>query len=344
VSDPIVGAEVVLDSSVNSPAAAGVTVAVRTPRSILLEADLQVVDTSGYGRFVRAALRHRPPAMSVDEEIDEAVAAAREADVVVVIVGTNDEVESEGWDRTSLSLPGRQDVLVERVLAARPDAIVVVNAGAPVLLPWLERAQTVLWTWFPGQECGDALADVLLGRTEPSGRLPWTLPAAAADVPVPDAIPDARGDLVYAEGLHVGYRAWERSGRTPAAPFGHGLGWTDWTYDSVSATPSPDGGLDLAVALTNIGPRAGHEVVQAYLEGPGTDPDRPVRWLAGFAVAHVPAAASAVVEVHVPQRAFESWDVDQHGWVTSPGPYRIRLGRSVRDLRLDLDVDPPLHP
>jgi len=343
-SDVVVGAEVVLDSSVNSPAAAGRAIPVGPARSVLLEADLQVVNTQGYGNFVRAALRHRIPGPSVDDEIAEAVTAARAADLVVVVVGTNDEVESEGWDRTSLALPGRQDELVERVIAANPDAIVVVNAGAPVVLPWLDRARTVLWSWFPGQECGHALADVLLGFTEPSGRLPWTLPAAEADVPVPDAIPDAKGRLDYHEGLHVGYRSWERSGRTPAAAFGHGLGWTDWAYDRVHAAPGSDGGVDLAVAIRNTGPRAGREVVQVYLEDPRTGPERPVRWLAGFAVVAAPAGQATTAHVQIPRRAFEIWDTDARGWVLPAASYRVRVGRSIRDLRLDLDVDPLHHP
>ncbi|HEY3438508.1 MAG TPA: glycoside hydrolase family 3 N-terminal domain-containing protein, partial [Actinotalea sp.] len=154
-----VGAEVVLDSSVNSPDDVGLVVSVEEPRDVVLEATVQNIVTDGYGSFARAALRHRPAGPTVADEIDAAVAAAAAADVVVVVVGTNDEVESEGWDRTSLALPGRQDELVARVLDVAPDAVVVVNAGAPLVLPWLDRARTVLWTWFPGQECGAALAD-----------------------------------------------------------------------------------------------------------------------------------------------------------------------------------------
>jgi len=333
-----VGAEVVLDSSVNSPDDRGLLVDVDQPRSVLLDATVQNVLTDGYGSFARAALRHRPPEPSVDEEIAEAVEVAAAADAVVVVVGTNDEVESEGWDRTSLALPGRQDELVERVLDVAPDAVVVVNAGAPLVLPWLARARTVLWTWFPGQEAGNALADVLTGVTEPSGRLPWTLPAAEADVPVPGAQPGADDRVDYHEGLHVGYRSWELLDRTPAAPFGHGLGWTTWEYDALTCEDAADGGLRLTVTVRNTGSRAGHEVIQAYLEGPAGGPERPVRWLAGFAVAHVKAGADAAVHVDVPLRALQVWDVEEHGWTIPAGTYRLRVGRSVRDLRLSKEV------
>lgn len=336
------GPEVVLDSSVNSPDAHGVRVQVAEPRDVVLSAELRVVHGEGYGTFVRGALRHRAPGPGVDEEIAEAVEAARAADLVVVVVGTNDEVESEGWDRTSLALPGRQDELVERVLDVAPDAVVVVNAGAPVLLPWLTRARTVLWTWFPGQECGDALADVLLGRTEPAGRLPWTLPASADDVPVPDAVPDAAGVVAYTEGLHVGYRAWERSGATPAAPFGFGLGWTTWRYDDGHQVLAADAdAVRLEVDVTNTGPRRGTETVQVYLEADPVDGlDRPVRWLAGFTTVSAGPGERVAVSVRLPRRTFEVWDVRRARWTTPPTRYRARVGRSVRDLPLTVEVVP----
>ncbi len=341
-----IGADVLLDGGLGSPAAVGRSAIVLAPRSVRVEARLQLVAAEGLGRVARAALRHRPPGPTLEEEIAAAVAAAEAADLAVVIVGTNEEVESEGFDRTALSLPGRQDELVERVLAARPDAVVVVNAGAPVLLPWLPRARTVLWGWLGGQEWGHALADVLLGRTEPAGRLPWTLPASLFDVPVPMAIPGHDGVIAYLEGLHVGYRSWEMSGRTPAAPFGHGLGWTDWAYDGLAGEESDDGALALSVRVRNVGPRFGREVVQAYLEAAdaGSDeseaagPERPVRWLAGFAVVAAEPGAAVHATIVVPRRAFEVWDVDAQTWVVPPGHYRIRVGRSVRDLRLAVDV------
>ncbi|MGA5138413.1 glycoside hydrolase family 3 C-terminal domain-containing protein [Streptomyces azureus] len=282
-------------------------------RRLALALDLTVVDAGGYGRFVTAQLRHAPPGATPYEEIAEAVAAAQAADVAVVVVGTNEEVESEGWDRTALDLPGHQNDLVRKVIAANPRTIVVVNAGAPVLLPWADEAPVLLWAWLPGQEAGHALADVLLGRTEPSGRLPWTLPARTEDVSVPDARP-RDGIVDYSEGVHVGHRAWDRAGLVPAFPFGHGLGWTRWTYESVTLSPSPvsatlpspagGDGLNLTVALTNTGPRAGREVVQVYLEPPQDGSDRPVRLLAGFAAVQAEAGARVTAEVHVPARAF----------------------------------------
>lgn len=338
------GVEVILDSSINNPPGTAALVHVDEPRTVSIVSTHLVTRAAGYGNVVRAEVRHRPPGPSAEDEIVAAVAAARAAELTVVVVGTNEEVESEGWDRTSLSLPGRQDELVERVLDADPDAVVVVNAGAPVLLPWLERARTVLWVWFPGQEAGHSIADVVAGSAEASGRLPWTLPADEADVPVPHAVP-VDGVVEYADGVDVGYRAWERSGRTPAAPFGHGLGWTTWTYDAVSApTVTPEGDVLVTATITNTGTRTGRETVQVYVEAPPTgeshDPraDRPVRWLGGFAVVDVAPGSTAHVPLTVPRRQLETWDTATDSWVLPAGEYRLRVGRSVRDLHLDTAV------
>ena len=151
--------------------------------------------------------------------------------------------------------------------------IVVVNAGMPVLLPWADQVAAVGYAWLPGQEMGTALADVLLGRAEPGGRLPVTIPAAEADCPVLHAVP-ADGRLDYREGLLIGYRGYDHAGTRPRFAFGHGLGYTTWAYESATAdapTAPADGDLGVTVVLRNTGPRTGREVVQAYVEpaGPG---------------------------------------------------------------------------
>ncbi|MGH8792162.1 MAG: beta-glucosidase family protein, partial [Stackebrandtia sp.] len=321
VGDKTAADDVVLDSSVNAPPSQDhpVEVEIDSPRDVYLVAELQIVESHGWGRFVRAVLRHAVPGPSVDDEIAAAEAAARKADVAVVVVGTSNEIESEGFDRVSLALPGRQDELVRRVQQTNPNTIVVVNAGAPVLLPWLDEVSTVVWSWFPGQECGHALADVLFGKTEPSGRLPWTLPARAEDVPTPHAIP-VEGVVDYEEGIHIGYRSYLKHGVAPAAPFGHGLGWTDWDY--LSAAVVDDGEQVLVdVAVRNTGPRRGSEVVQVYAEFSGDGPERPVRWLAGFGVVEADPGDETTARIRVDARRLQIWDADAHGWITPPGRY-----------------------
>lgn len=172
----------------------------------------------------------------------------------MVFVGTTPGSESEGRDRTGLVLPGRQDDLVRAVAAANPRTVVVVNAGGPVETPWRESVAAVLPMWFPGQEGGTGIADVLLGRSEPGGRLPTTWGAALHDVPV-TGTRFGDGVLAYAEGLHTGYRAWLRAGREPAYWFGHGLGCTTWAYEemTVPAAVSGDGSFTVAVRVRNTG-------------------------------------------------------------------------------------------
>ncbi len=189
------------------------------------------------------------------EEIARAVVLAQQADVAVVVVGTTEEVESEGFDRASLALPGAQDELVRAVAAVNPRTVVVVNAGAPVLLPWVDEVAAVLLAWFPGQEAGNALADVLVGAVEPGGRLPVTWPAVEDGLP---GVQPVDGLLPYEEGLLIGYRWYERVGRTAAFRFGHGLGYTDWEYLGMSTPVLTDAGdLALTVRVRNVGTRPG---------------------------------------------------------------------------------------
>ncbi|MFI6450890.1 glycoside hydrolase family 3 protein [Streptosporangium amethystogenes] len=280
--------------------------------------------------FVAFALGHADPSPGEDALIAEAVEAASAADVAIVVASTTPEVESEGFDRTGLALPGRQDELIAKVAEANPRTIVVVNAGSPVEMPWLERIPAVLLTWFPGQEAGSALAGVLFGDAEPSGRLPTTWPAHGPDAPVLEVTPTG-GELAYEEGVFVGYRAWERTGRVPAFWFGHGLGYTSWSYDSVAVT-----GKTVTVAVTNTGERPGREIVQFYLAPQDRDPGRPARALAGFSVVDAAPGETVVTTVYLPERAFQVWA--DRGWSTAPGDYTVEVGRSVADRRLSATV------
>ncbi|TJZ55667.1 glycosyl hydrolase [Streptomyces piniterrae] len=283
------------------------------------------------------ALGHSEPQRDPDAEIEEAVRAAAGADVAIVVVATTEEVESEGFDRTDLRLPGRQDELVTRVAAANPHTLVVVNSGSPVELPWRERVPAVLLSWFAGQEAGAALADVLLGTHEPGGRLPTTWPARLADAPVTRVTP-ADGELPYSEGLFIGYRAWQRPGTpAPAYAFGHGLGYTDWTYESLHATPG-----SVRIRLRNTGARPGREVVQIYLAprdaATGEAVERPARWLAGFAAVEAGPGETAETEIPLPDRAFEIWDEAAGRRRRIEGVYTVEAAHSIDDRRLATEI------
>ncbi|MFE3757881.1 beta-glucosidase [Nocardia tengchongensis] len=271
------------------------------------------------------------PRRSDDEEFAAAVELARTSDVAVVVVGTTEQIESEGFDRTTLRLPGRQDELVAAVAAANPRTVVVVNSGSPVEMPWRDDVAAVLLTWFPGQEFGSALADVLTGAAEPGGRLPTTWPKTIDDVPVLNTKPETDNALPYSEGIHIGYRAWLKSGVAPAYPFGHGLGYTTWELDGLTVS-----GRTATVTVRNTGARAGRQVVQAYLSRPDSAVDRPARWLAGFAVVEAGAGESVTATVELPKRSFEHWT--EQGWVVEPGSFTLHVGTSVSALPLTAEI------
>jgi beta-glucosidase len=280
------------------------------------------------------------PQMDDEALLQEAVKAAAAADVAVLVVGSADGAESEGYDKDTMALSGRQDELVRRVAAANPKTVVVVNSGMPVLMPWAADVAAVIQVWFPGQAFGEALADVLTGEREPGGRLPVSVPRAESDSPVLSALPVA-GELSYAEGLLVGYRGYDRTGSEPHFSFGHGLGYTDWTYESFAPSEgSIMAGQDLPLTVTvrNSGERAGREVVQVYLEALDDDPSRPLRVLAAFASVSGAPGERVDVRLTVPARSFARFDESQRSWAWQPGTYALHAGHSSRDLRLTSEV------
>jgi beta-glucosidase len=312
-----------------NPPARSVPVSVTTGQQVAIRIEYDIVQDETLGGVLAYQFGTEPSDDDPAVLIEAAVDAARGADVAVVVVGTNSKVESEGYDRSSLALPGHQDDLVRAVAAANPNTVVVVNAGSPVEMPWRNDVAAVLLTWFGGQEYGNALADVLTGAQEPGGRLPTTWPVAMADVPVLDVTP-VDGKVSYDEGVHVGYRAWLRTGTEPAYPFGHGLGYTTWSIEGVSATPTVREGDAVIVTATvaNTGDRAGKHVVQVYASRAESAVDRPVRWLVGFAPVRLDAGTSTEVSIEVPARAFAHWD---GSWQYESGTFTLHVGASVVD-------------
>ena len=266
-----------------------------------------------------------------DALIARAVASAAAADAVLLVVGTNSVVESEGYDRENLDLPGRQDELVAAVAAVNPRTVVVVNSGAPVLMPWRDDVAAVLIGWFGGQEFGTAIRDILFGDAEPGGRLTTTWPAALADVPVLDVTP-TNGALDYTESINIGYRAWLAAGTTPAFPFGAGLGYTTWSIDSAVRETGA-----VRVAVTNTGARAGKHVVQVYASRADSSIARPQRWLVGFAAVRLEAGASTELSIALEARSFANYD---GGWALESGEFTLHIGSAIDDTPLTLEYAP----
>ena len=260
--------------------------------------------------------------------------------------GLDGSWETEGYDRRSLSLPGRQDELVEAVASANPNTVVVLNAGSPVAMPWLDQVPAVLQAWYPGQEFGRALAALLFGDENPSGKLPTTFPRHIEDAPAFGNYPGVDDRVSYAEGLHVGHRHYDRHGIEPLFCFGHGLSYTTFSHGPprLSAPAMPgDGEVVVEVDVTNRGDRAGAEVVQLYLAHPSATVDRPVRALRGFARLVLAPGETSTARLTVGFRDLARWDVDAHGWRVDAGPVVVEVGPSSRDIRgrVEFEVTAP---
>jgi beta-glucosidase len=297
-----------------------------------------------------------------DDALDRAVDAAGAADAAIVIVGTSDLIESEGFDRSTLALPAGQDELVERIAAANPRTVVVVNSGGPVEMPWLDRVSAVVYAWFGGQELGSALADVLDGTTEPSGRMPFTVPRRIEDTPTFGNFPGEAGEVRYGEGLLIGHRWYDTRVIDVAVPFGHGGSYTTFEWSDIAIVEPSPGDFAVGVTVTNTGPRRGSDVVQVFVSPPADTPVfRPRRELKGFSKVHLDAGESRRVCIDLDWRAFAYWmpndsaavyheqvratpfasSVPSHvpsaGWTVHPGTYGVHLARSILDVDTTLE-------
>ena len=263
---------------------------------------------------------------------DDAVAAARTADAVVVLVGSSSTTEGEGYDRTSLDLPGDQNRLVEAVATANPRTVVVINAGAAMTMPWHDKVPAIVDMWMPGEGGAAALADILLGRVNPSGRLPVSFPARTED----DGVDLKPLKSRYAEGLQVGYRGASARGVSPLFGFGHGLAYTRFDYSALTAPRRVRGGAPVTVRLMlrNTGSRAGKEVVQLYVAPAVPIAGEAALQLRAFAKVAIPAGSSRQVVLTLDPRAFSFYDVDAGKWQVRPGAYKLMVGASSTDIRL----------
>ncbi len=280
-----------------------------------------------------AELRCAPPEPA--DAFERAVAAAAAAEVALVVVGLDNDWETEGRDRTSLDLPGRQVELIEAVAVVQPRTVVAVVAGSPVDLSWAGSVPGLLWCWLPGQEGGRAVADVLFGDADPGGRLPCTFPARMEDTPALLDTPPDPGVLRYQEGVFAGHRWYDVRGLDPAFPFGFGLSYTTFRVDAPTvATPTVEAGgtVEIAVDVANTGDRAGSEVVQVYVGDPAASVRRPVRELRAFAKVHLAPGESASTSHSLSMRHLAFWDPVTSAWVAEAGEYLVWAGTSSRSL------------
>jgi beta-glucosidase len=271
--------------------------------------------------------------------IAEAAELAATCDAAVVVIGAASISEGEGYDRTTLDLPGDQNALVEAVLAANPRTVVVLSNGAPYTLPWIDHVPAVLEAWLGGEAGPDAVARILLGEAEPSGRLPVTFPARLEDTPAHGFYP---GDetVTYGEGLNVGYRHFDAGSEPPLFPFGFGLTYTRFSYSDLEAPEEVKVGdvVPVRFTLKNVGERPGKETAQLYVRPRGPSVERPVKELKGFAKVELAPTQSRQVRIDLDARAFAFYDPEKRDWVAEPGAYDLLIGGSAADIELQTTV------
>ena len=283
--------------------------------------------------------------VSSGRDISRAVSIAKSVDVAVVMVGDS---ETEGHDH-SLVLAGNQDRLVEEVAAANANTIVVLKTGSAVLMPWVNKVKAILEAWYPGEEDGNAVAAILFGDVDPSGKLPLTFPKRLTDLPAntPEQYPGVDGVVHYSEGIFVGYRHYDEDNIEPLFPFGYGLSYTTFAYKNLAITPqrvsskSRSGpAIDVALDVTNTGDRAGKEVVELYLGLPSApDLPQPPEELKAFTKVSLRPGQTRRVHLELDRQSLRSWDSTVHGWTVLPGTYRVMVGSSSRDIRLHSRFD-----
>ncbi len=269
---------------------------------------------------------------------EEAVAAAGAADVVVLFLGVPAAEESEGFDREHIDLPEAQLELVDAVVAANPNVVVVLSNGGAVAIPFAQAVPAILEGWLLGQAGGSATADVLFGVVNPSGKLTETIPLRLEDTPAYGSFPGEHGHVRYGEGLLVGYRWYDEKSLEVAYPFGHGLSYTTFSYGEPTAEVLDDGNVRVTVPVTNTGSVAGREVVQVYTTLPGSSVQRPPRELKGFAVLALEPGETAVAETVLRRSELAYWDVRVDAWIVEGGEYGIEVGASSRDIRTRTSV------
>lgn len=268
----------------------------------------------------------------------DAAAAAAKADVAIVVIGRSSKIESEDFDLKTLDLPAGQDELIEAVVKANKRTIVIINAGGPVIMSkWIAQVPALVDMWYGGQEGGNAIADVLFGQANPSGRLPVSFVKEWKDSPAHGHYPGENLHVDYAEGIYVGYRYFDKKKIEPLFPFGYGLSYTKFDYSGMQisseglASGKP---VEVSIQVRNTGSRPGAEVAQLYLHYAGhSNTDRPVQELKGFQRVELAAGESKTVHFSVEPNALAYYDTAKKSWVTDPGEYDVLVGASSRDIR-----------
>ena len=270
---------------------------------------------------------------------DEALEVAKAADQVVLIVGTNSDWETEGNDRSDFNLPANQNHLIEEVLQVNPNTLVVLNTGSPVKMPWADRAEAILQTWFAGQEFGNAMVDIITGEINPSGRLPTSFPKNIEDTPAFNSYPGKDLQMNYEEKLLVGYRWYDKKDIKTLFPFGHGLSYTQFEYSDLEVEIQSKNKVSCKFSLQNTGLIAGAETAQCYVGYKTDDDSEPKKTLQGFSKIILNQGDKSKVEINLNSRNFSSWNEAKQNWEVRPGSYEIFIGSSAENIILQSTIN-----
>ncbi len=310
----------------------------------LVGSGVEVKYALGVGMEGEVPAKDTPEARAI--LLQEAVDAAAHADVAVVVVGRYDKIEHEGADLKTMDLPAGQDELIAAVERANPHTIVVLNAGNPVTMTrWIDKTSALVEMWYGGQEAGTALASILFGEANPSGKLPVSLPKEFKDSPAAANYPGENLHVNYAEGIYVGYRYYDTKNVEPQFPFGFGLSYTKFEYSDLKVTPlmlakgAGHSGAVVSLTVQNTGKRAGAEIVQLYVHDGHSTIDRPAHELKGFKRVELKPGESQTVGFTLGRDALSYWSPDKKAWVAEPGTFEIQVGASSRDIRLKAPLE-----
>ena len=270
---------------------------------------------------------------------DEALEVAKAADQVVLIVGTNSDWETEGNDRSDFNLPANQNHLIEEVLQVNPNTLVVLNTGSPVKMPWADRAEAILQTWFAGQEFGNAMVDIITGAINPSGRLPTSFPKNIEDTPAFNSYPGKDLQMNYEEKLLVGYRWYDKKDIKTLFPFGHGLSYTQFEYTDLEVEIQANNKVSCTFLIQNTGLIAGAETAQCYIGYKTDDHSEPKKTLQGFSKITLNQGDKSKVEINLNSRNFSSWNEAKQNWEVRPGSYEIFIGSSAENIILQSTIN-----
>lgn len=265
----------------------------------------------------------------------QAIEAAKDADAVIFVGGLNHDMDTEGFDRFDMKLPYEQDILIEELLEVRPDMIVTLIGGSPVEMPWRNKAQTILWSYYAGMETGNAFAKIIFGNVNPSGKLAETFPAKYEECATGQNGQFGKwGSIKLEEGLYVGYRHFDRQRIAPAFCFGHGLSYTSFEYSGLSMKAEKGRNVKLSFTVKNTGKKAGAEIAQVYIAPIAPKVDRPVKELKAYAKVELAAGKSKKVSLTLKQQDFAYFDEHLHDFIADAGDYEILVGASCEDIRL----------